>query len=162
MIINKKIFSFLIICFLILRVEGQDYDRLCKKALQINNAGKRHVYKYDDNSICITYLGKILTNKKIGYKLVSLKNSGGINSHTNGYLWVYDIYNKFVGRYVLGDARDLPIKLEKNKLTFTNENKDCKVLVKKEISFYYGLPKQIFIPACGAYGDFYQLYKNKK
>ena len=101
---------------MILRAEGQDYDSLCKKSLIINNVGKPNVYESNDNSTYITFLGKVFTNKKMEYKIISIKNIWGINRHTNGNIWVYDIYNKYVGRYVLGDARDLPIKLEKNKL----------------------------------------------
>lgn len=142
-----------------LRVEGQDYNKLCKRVLLVNKAGKQYSYASDTNSTYITYLGKIVTCKNKQYKIISIKNVWGTNKHTDGYIWIYDAYNKYVGRYVLGDARDLPFKLENNLLFFSNKNKDCEIVVQKKINFRFGIPEKVFVPACGEYGDVYEFSK---
>lgn len=142
-----------------LKVEGQDYNKLCKRALLINKANKQYSYASKTDSIYITYLGEIATITNKQYKIISIKNVWGTNKHTNGYIWIYDAYNKYVGRYVLGDARDLPVRLKNNLLFFSNKNKDCKIEVQTKINFRLGLPQKVFIPACGEYGDVYEFSK---
>lgn len=96
-----------------------------------------------------------LPKKKI-YKILSIKNVWGSNTHTNGYIWIYNEKNKYIGRYVLGDAQDLPIKLEDNRLLFSNKGKGCRKIINSMVNFYYGIPKRIQLPVCDGMGDIYE------
>jgi hypothetical protein len=156
MIIKKQILYIILFLFLFTRVCGQDYESLCKKALLMNLKGKKYAYASDTNSVHVTYLGIVNTIKHKQYKIVSIKNVWGINKHTNAYIWIYNSNNKYVGRYVLGDARDLPIYIKRGSLIFSNKDKNCNTTIQKKISFVFGIPQKIFIPACDLNGDIYE------
>lgn len=157
MIISNRILYILILAFIVVKANAQDYDYLCKRTLLFNKTNKQYHYKSKDGvDIFINNLGMFNTNRNKKYKVLTLRSVWGPNKHTNGYIWIYGINDKYIGKYVLGDARDLPLKLKNSYLIFSNKDKDCDSVLYKEIDFRFGIPKEIFIPACGKYGDIYQ------
>lgn len=128
---------------------------MCKKVLQSGKIGHRYSLVSDTTATYVTFLGSVF-NKEKEFKIITIRNVWGMNSHTNGYIWVYDTRNRYLGRYVLGDARDLPIKLVHNQLFFSNKDKGCDKIINSKINLRFGLPGKIFIPACNGMGDIYE------
>lgn len=155
--ITKRKTLYIILClFVLTKTFGQDYKMLCRKALIRNVKNKEYAYSTGTCSAYITYLGYIVTAKDKLYKIISVKSIWGVNQHTNGTVGIYDKLNKYIGKYILGDARDLPIKVKNKPLIFSNQKKECNVTFRKKINFTYGIPQKIFIPACEQFGDIYE------
>jgi hypothetical protein len=113
------------------------------------------------NNISITYLGTVNTNNK-EFKIVTWKKIWGPNQHTIGVVYVYDINNKYVGKYPLGSGFDLPKRIENNNLIFTNQDKsDCDINLTTTINFSKELPSKIFLKCKGEQGDIYSFSTEK-
>lgn len=125
-----------------------------------NQVGKVHYFnlskkKKEKNLIQLRYLGKIQTRSKILYKLLCWARIWGANNHSTGVILLYDNYNKFVGKYVLGNMFDLPIKIEDNSLVFYNKSRThCDKKIISRVSFD-SIPNKIFIKCNGNLGDLY-------
>ncbi|MFZ1798700.1 MAG: hypothetical protein WAU24_02460 [Chitinophagaceae bacterium] len=158
--IKKILFILFSVCIVSTALAQDSYATLSMKVLLKNKKDKQYAWENDSNSTYITYLGKINTDTGKQYKIIIIKNVWGPNKHTYGSIWVYDTSNSYIGRFVLGDAYDLPIKIKKNKLIFSNKGKGCAKLIYAKIDFHQGIPKNIFIPACEGMGDIYQFSKD--
>jgi hypothetical protein len=123
---------------------------------------KGRIFCYDSstkingtNKIFIEYLGKIHNKDHNEFKILTWSRVWGPNEHTTGSIYIYNIQNKFIGKYVLGDRWDLPMKIKKNSLIFIKQGRGCNTVTR--IDFSEEIPKQIFIKCKGEYGDVYSL-----
>jgi hypothetical protein len=158
MTIKKYIFTLILFSSTTIVSEGQTYNQSCKNVLHFKRKGIVYSFNTKDTKYSVKLLGSLIAgNTK--YYILTIKSSWGKNQHTNGYIWVYNTEQQYVGRYILGDALDLPYKIVKNKLLFSNKGKGCKKNHYSEINFNYGLPQKIFILACGEMGDIYEFTK---
>ena len=114
------------------------------------------------NEIYLKYLGLVKTDTGGRYKILTWKRVWGPNKHTTGIVFIYDLKNKFVGKYHLGSGFDLPDMIRRNTLIFTNKSKtNCDTNLITNINFDEGLPKEIFLKCKGEYGDIYILSKGE-
>lgn len=134
--------------------------------LKKNKANK--AFLFDSSSkedglykIYVTYLGTVTANNK-GVKIITRKTVWGSNQHTSGAIYIYDEKNKYVGKYVLGSGFDLPNKVQKSQLIFSNKNKPgCDPKLITEIDFSKEIPKKIFLKCKGEHGDVYSFSTEK-
>ena len=133
-----------------------DYDKASGKVLLENLPNKTYRFRGIVASInsYYTYLGSVHCGSRI-LKLINTKTIWGPNKHNYASILIFNAKNKYIGRYHLGDARDLPVKLLNGAMLFSNKNKDCTTPVYKRISLKHGLPRTIFVPACNDMGDLY-------
>ena len=125
-------------------------DQVNKTFLFDSSSEKDGLYKS-----YITYLGPVNANNKV-LKIVTQKNIWGSNQHTSGIIYIYDNKNQYVGKYSLGSGFDLPIKIQKSYLIFTNEyKKDCDPNLTTTIDFSMEIPQIIFLKCKGEHGDVY-------
>ena len=128
-----------------------------------------NIYSFDSSTkengydkTFVKYLGTIITNQGEKYKVLSLSRIWGKNRHTSGVVYIYSYKNKFVGKYNLGSSSDLPKKVAKNHLYFTNRYKsDCDPKLSTEIDFTKMIPKEIFLKCKGSSGDIYTFSTEK-
>lgn len=136
-------------------------QEITKKVLLKNQVGK--VYCFDSsskenglNKIFIRYIGKVKTNIGVEYKILTWSRVWGPNQHTTGIIYLFDTSNKYIGKYVLGDAFDLPEKIAGNNLIFANKHKEnCNTKLITSIDFNNGIPKDIFLKCKDSSGDVY-------
>jgi hypothetical protein len=132
---------------------------MCQDVLKRNQINKIDLFPNTLNTDSfgvktIKYLGIVNTTKKRNFKILTYSFNG--TRLRTGCIYIYDIANHYVGKYELGDVTDLPDKLDKNNLVFTNkDNSDCDKHLVTRISFRHGLPKQIFLKCKEAFGDIY-------
>jgi len=137
------------------------FQKKVQKVLTTNKIDKP--YSFDEsskkdgyNETILTYLGTVNSGSGRIFKVITYKSIWGPNYHTSGRIYIFNDKNKYVGQYHLGDALDLPIKLQNGSLIFTNvDNPNCDKKLITTISFKKGLPKNIFIKCKGKYGDLY-------
>lgn len=109
-------------------IEKNILNKITKKQFEKN-------YEYE-----ATYLGKFYTKKGKQFYLV---NSSYINLkslHNDNEIFIYDSKKKFVGYYNLTTNYQLPFCLKENKLFFTIEDCDKKII---GINLVDGIPKLI-------------------
>jgi hypothetical protein len=152
-IIKKN--SLLVIClFAFFQGNAQiDYSKLCKQVLLFNKKDKEYHFKSntEDSETFIKFYGSFKTKSNKVYKAISIKNIWGPNSHTNGYIWIYNTKNQYVGRYVLGDAYDLPVKLKNNSFHFTGLGSVSDNSINKKVNFGMGIPYSLKVPASNGF-----------
>lgn len=137
---------------------GQQDIRL--EALKRGQPGKTSCYDSSTNAnglnkIFIRYLGSKKSDNGNEFKVLTWSRVWGPDKHTTGVIYVYNKKNIYVGRYILGDAWDLPNKVEKNSLIFNKKKKGCDPGAVTRIDFSEGHPKEIFLKCKGEYGDIY-------
>lgn len=64
MIINKKILSCLLFCSIYFRMDAQDYNKMCQKALFQNKPGETHSAIIGSTATYVTFLGSVSAKKK--------------------------------------------------------------------------------------------------
>ncbi len=122
------------------------------RSLRFNASGN----KGDKNVIQLKYLGSVQTKDNVIYKIVTWARIWGTNFHTTGVIELFDVNNKYIGKYVLGNIYDLPSKIEKNNLIFINKLKSgCEKNLVTKINFETGIPQSIFLKCRGEEGDIY-------
>lgn len=157
--------SILIIFFLILsflQSPGQvAHNKSFQKVLGRNTAGKPYSFNLTakdkfNQELILTYLGAVKTNRKQVFKIITYAFIWGPNFYTSGSIYIFNAKNQFVGVYHLGGESDLPIKLIRNNLLFTNDRYDnCNKNIKTLISLRTGLPQNMFIKCKDKFGDLY-------
>jgi hypothetical protein len=160
---TKKLFVVFLVSLIYLKLNCQD---LKKSVLIKNQINKEFFFDSTNTSIgqnllYITYLGVIKDNSEEKFKIVIWRRIWGVNSHTNGIIYIYDTNNNYLGKYMLGAASDLPNRIRNNKLFFKNtSNQNCKKSITTKISFSNGIPAQIFLRCKGKNGDVYVFEKS--
>ena len=135
----------------------QKYELL---ALKNEKIGKAYMYdlthKKDCDKTSIKYLGIIKTKKGKKYKVLSsfFVFSAAITCHATSNIKIYDMENKFVGKYYVGMPYDLPAKITENKFIYWTKSKECDSRNGFLMSFEKGLPKRFFLPCTKSGGDF--------
>ena len=159
MIKDYKVFY--IILFLISACNVRGQADLCMKVLSENKIGKDFTFdlsstKDGKNKVEIKYMGVVQTKTNQKYKIVSWSSIWGVNEHTSGVIFVYDMNNLRIGKYVLGSMFELPDRIEKNNMVFNNQHRpNCDTTIITEISFTDGIPQQFFLKCQGQIGDVY-------
>lgn len=131
--------------------------------LNKNQIGKEFVFDSSSKAngydkVYIKYLGRIKTGQSDGIKILTYARIWGKNKHTTGIIFIYDLHNKFLGKYHLGSSNELPQKIKMNYLIFTNERRsDCDSKTVTKIDFSKGLKNEIFLKCKGSSGDIYSL-----
>ena len=132
-----------------------------KLALKNNIVGKVYSYDLTKKKSCnvseIEYLGVIKTKKGKQFKILNsffVFSTGEDMCRGTSNIKIYDMKNRFVGRYYVGMPYDLPEKLIKNKFLCWTKAGDCN---RKDytINFENGLPKRFFVPCKNGFGDMY-------
>lgn len=158
---------FLIFIPIIAFVSNQCYSQkadILQMVLQKNQANK--VFSFDSSNkkngfyrIDITYLGIVSTNNT-PFKIITRKIVWGPNQHSSGTVYLYDFKNHYVGKFSLGSGLDLPNKVQKNEVIFSNRDKqDCDSKLITALDFSKEIPQKIFLRCKGDYGDVYSFSK---
>jgi len=137
------------------------YEKCRKLTLSENKIGQEYQFsligeKLDE--IHVKYLGNIITSKHDTLKIVNSQNLFGLSEQSkrgNGSVYIYNIQNKLIGTYFLGDYWGVPSKIEGQNLVFSYKNDFCDQTTK--ISLKDSIPKQIFIKCTKEGGDIYNL-----
>ena len=134
---------------------------MCQQVLIENKIDKPHSFDNSNKTnihdeTILTYLGFINSHGGRIFKVLTSEYIWGPSYHTYANIYIFNDNNKYVGQYHLGDALDLPVKLEKGNLIFTNiDNESCDRNLVTTISINKGLPRNLFIKCKGEYGDLY-------
>ncbi|MGE7774160.1 hypothetical protein ACQKLP_05520 [Chitinophaga sp. NPDC101104] len=134
--------------------------------LKKSQIGKKYCYDSttsdnQGNKVYITYLGRITSNSGDVIKVLTWSRVWGPNNHTTGTIYLFDKFNKYRGKYELGDQWDLPTKIEKQQLVFIRKNSNCTPGLTSKADFSQGIPRKLFIRCKGESGDLYN-YSTRK
>lgn len=138
----------------------QSLRKMCQQVLTENKIDKPHSFdnsnkKNVHDETILTYLGFVNSYDGRIFKVLTYEYIWGANYHTSASIYIFNDNDKYVGQYHLGDALDLPVKLENGNF-FTNiDNESCDKNLMTTISLNKGLPKNIFIKCKGNSGDLY-------
>lgn len=158
---RNNILKLTVVCAILMVQVSYGQNEEIVNVLKNNKIGKEYSFDYSTkkdglNKVSIMFLGIIKTDSGKQYKLVTWARVWGKNMHTTGNIYVYSLKNKYIGRYSLGGKDDLPYKLSKDSLYFSNKGKsDCDPKIENVISLAAGLPKEIFLKCKGELGDIY-------
>lgn len=134
----------------------EKYERL---ALRNNKAGKEYIIDLTGVEGCnksrVRYLGVVTTTMGRKYKVLTSFYVHGDNCRGTSNIKIYDVNDKFIGRYYVGMPYDLPDTLIKNKLFYSKNQQDCSLRQGTSINMSNGLPKKFFIPCSKTGGDEY-------
>jgi len=123
-------------------------------ALKMASVGKTYIYdltnQKDCNKTSIKYLGIIKTKSGKQYKVLSsfFVFSAGSACHGTSNIKIYNMENKYLGKYNFSMPYDLPKKLHENTLVWAN-SEDCNLREKFSINVSKGLPKRFILPCDG-------------
>ena len=141
--------------------QGQINDgRIRKQVLKWNKVDS--TYKFinlkDSTETYLRYLGVVSSRNGRTYKIMTSIWIWGLSHRATTRLLIFDKKNQYIGNYYLGSIYNLPSKINKNTLIFSNEkeNPDCDPKIFTTVSFAAGIPKQFFRKCSGPYGDIYQ------
>lgn len=109
-----------------------------------------------DTETHIKYLGKVTTSSGRVLKIMNSCWFWGLSHRATSRILIYNDKNQYLGNYYLTMTSDLPYKLDKGKLFFSNKGKeDCNKKIITAIDFSRGIPKTIFLKCNGSTGDIY-------
>ncbi len=152
--------------------ECNKLPKLELKTLRANIIGKEYTYDLSGVKDCsktkIKYLGIVHTNRGKTYKVLTsffvFKTSIDM-CHGTSNIKIYDMKNRYVGQYYVGDPESLPDCLRKNKLLYLEDSKHCYLRKTRIINLNRGLPKEFFIPCTEdkghKWGDVYTFSSEK-
>ncbi|MBF04535.1 MAG: hypothetical protein CMP76_14715 [Flavobacterium sp.] len=142
-------------------LENTQIETLELKALRKNVVGKSYVYDLTKlkncNKTTIKYLGSIKTKNGKEYKILNSFYVFQSNSTCKGTsnIKIYDMKNKYVGKYYVGMPEELPDRITQNKNLVWENSKDC--IMRKDffINLENGLPEKFFVPCSKNGGNEY-------
>lgn len=122
------------------------------KLFSFNNSNKEYGKVYD----YLKYLGMLKSNNGSIYKAITFTTVWGKNKHTINYLYIYDSFNHFVGKYKYLLKDELPVKIDDNKLVYFKREDSGKLKMNAYVyvAFQDGPPK-IICPGCNTPDDGY-------
>ena len=129
------------------------------QALQKQNIGKVYIYdltnKKDCNKTSIKYLGIIKMKNGKQYKVLSsfFVFSAASTCHGTSNIKIYDMKNKYVGKYYVGMPYDLPMAIAERKFVCWTNSKECDSRKGFSINWENGLPKTFFLPCSKTGGN---------
>lgn len=135
-------------------------QKLEQRALQ-HAVGKIYEYdltgRKDCNKTSIKYLGIVRTNQGKRYKILTsfFVFSASSTCHGTSSIKIFDMKNRYVGKYYVGMPESLPDILRKNQLLYVKDSEDCNWRKARSINLQNGLPKQFFLPCSRNGGDIY-------
>ena len=136
-IISKSIlFVLTLFCFSFTDKDNfeSEFEKLQKfesLALKNANIGKEYTYDLTNKEGCnktkIKYLGVIKTNNGKQYKVLSsfFVFSAASTCHGTSNIKIYNLDNKYLGKYNVGMPEDLPNEIKNNKSIYWTKIKDC-------------------------------------
>lgn len=137
-------------------VNLEKYERL---ALQSNKAGNEYIVDLTGIEGCnksrIKYLGLVSTRKGKKFKVLTSFFVHGNNCRGTSNIKIYDITNKFIGRYYVSMPDDLPDTLMGSKLVYSQPQAECPLKLGASINLLNGLPEKFFLPCSNTGGDEY-------
>jgi hypothetical protein len=141
-------------------VYGQVNDgKMRLVVLKRNN--RDSVYKFknrkDSTDTYLHYLGVVISKAGVEYKIMTSCWKWGIDNHrASNCILVYNAHNCYLGLYGVTTTDDLPDKVSKNRLIFSNHSaSDCDPHISTTLSFDNGIPIKFFRKCKGDYGDIY-------
>jgi len=141
-------------------VHGQVNYHVHQKVLENNIVDSLFIFgkwtKSGDTETHIKYLGKVKTSAGRVLKIMNSCWFWGLSHRATSRILIYNDKNQYLGNYYLTMINDLPYKLDKGRLFFSNEgNKDCDKKIITSIDFSKGIPKTIFLKCDSHRGDIY-------
>lgn len=139
--------------------EFKKFQKLEILTLKKGNIGKEYTYdltkKEGCNKTIIKYLGVIKTKNGQQYKVLSSYFVFSAASTCRGAsnIKIYNLNNKYLGKYNVGMPEDLPTEIKNNKSICWAKTKDCDLRKNFSINFEKGLPKRFFLPCSQKGGD---------
>jgi hypothetical protein len=136
------------------------------RLLVLKRNNRDSVYKFknhkDSTDTYLHYLGVVKSIAGVEYKIMTSCWRWGINNHrASNCILVYDAQNRYLGLYAVTTTDDLPDKVSKNRLVFSNQPvSECDPQVSTALSFANGVPKKFFRKCKGDYGDVYTFTSN--
>jgi hypothetical protein len=161
--IFRLFFSALTFFILSLSLTGQVNDRSIRQdVLKKGIVNKLFVFgkwkEKGETETHLKYLGKVTTKAGRTLKIMNYCFFWGLSKRATSRILIFNDRNQYVGNYGLTMTYDLPDKLEKGRLIFTNKgNEDCDKDLITSVNFKNGLPRQFFLKCKGEYGDIYSL-----
>jgi hypothetical protein len=164
-IISKSIlFVLTLFCFSFTDKDNfeSEFEKLQKfesLALKNANIGKEYTYDLTNKEGCnktkIKYLGVIKANNGKQYKVLSsfFVFSAASTCHGTSNIKIYNLDNKYLGKYNVGMPEDLPNEIKNNKSIYWTKIKDCDLRANFLINFEKGLPERFFLPCSQKGGD---------
>ncbi len=136
-------------------------QKLEKQALE-KNMVREYTYDLTHKKSCnktrIKYLGVVhMTNGK-QYKVLTsffVFSTTGDWCRGTSNIKIYDMQNRFVGKYYVGMPESLPDTLQDNRLRYLRNSEECNVRKTRSIDLRKGLPKTFYIPCTKDGGDIY-------
>lgn len=142
-----------------------EYAKLLKLehlALTQNVIGKSYEYDLTGTKNCnkteIKYLGTVKTKKGKKYKILTsffVFSTSGDMCHGTSNIKIYDMKNRYIGKYYVSMPVSLPDALRDNKLIYLENWQECNLRKTGVINLSNGLPKFFFIPCSEKGGDIY-------
>lgn len=161
----KKIFivCFVLVAFFTANAQIND-NNICQEVLKKAIVDELSIYgKWSEGGGTEThlrYLGKVKTKHGKVFKVVNSTFFWGLSHRATSRILVFDGRNQYLGNYPVTMITDLPTKLDKGKLIFSNTtNKDCDRQIKSIIDLNNGLPNEFFRKCKGKSGDIYVFEK---
>jgi hypothetical protein len=158
---TRILIMFLVIFSLSISVKGQlsDYE-MQQQVLEKNIVDSLFVFgKWNSEGTDEThlkYLGKVLTKDGQVLKIMNSCWLWGLSKRATNRILIFKEKNQPLGNYSGLLMYELPTRLVKGKLIFTNTDKEeCDINLKTTIDFRNGIPEQIFIKCKGDYGNLY-------
>ena len=139
--------------------EFEKFQKLELLALKKGNIGKEYTYDLTNKEGCnktkIKYLGVIKTKNGKQYKVLSsfFVFSAASTCHGTSNIKIYNLNNKYLGKYNVGMPEDLPTEIKNNNSICWSKTKDCDLRNNFSINFEIGLPKRFFLPCSQKGGD---------
>ncbi len=139
--------------------EFEKFQKLELLALKNGYIGKEYTYDLTNKEGCnktkIKYLGVIKSNNGKQYKVLSsfFVFSAASTCHGASNIKIYNLNNKYLGKYNVGMPEDLPTEIKNNKSICWSKTKDCDLRNNFSINFEKGLLKRFFLPCSQKGGD---------
>lgn len=139
-------------------IYGQLNDKKIR-LLVLKRNNRDSVYKFnnrkDSTDTYLHYLGVVKSKSGVKYKIMTSCWRWGINNHrASNCILVYNAQNHYLGLYGVATTDDLPDKVSKNRLVFSNHAaSDCDPHISTTLSFADSIPLKFFRKCKGEYGD---------
>lgn len=121
-----------------------------------DDEGRMHKGKNYDSSIW-KYLGNVKMKNGRTVKLLTKSSYYGPQPHGNGWILVYDISNRYIGKYLMGSVSEIPDELKDGEMVFETlfGSMKCRTGLIKTVFLKNGLPQTFYLGCKDGYGSSY-------